>query len=85
MQADLYVYTGSSYMYVVHTQLKEGEKVVVKSITLPLSLTLSKICSVNDTLFSFGGRDHDNQPSSDVNRYNPDTKKWEPAGYMRSC
>ncbi len=39
---------------------------------------------VKDTLFSFGGRDRDNQPTSDVLRYNPDTDTWESAGYMRS-
>ena len=90
VQADIYVYTCSSYnimtLYVIHTQLNKGEKVTVESISLPQSLTMLIIlCGVNDTLFSFGGRDHDDQPSSDVNRYNPDTKKWEPAGYMRNC
>ena len=39
---------------------------------------------VKDTLFAFGGRDKDNQPTSDVLRYNPDTNTWESAGYMRS-
>ena len=40
---------------------------------------------VKNSLFSFGGRDKDNQPTSDVLRYNPDTDTWESAGYMRSC
>ncbi len=40
---------------------------------------------IKDTLFSFGGRDRDNQPTSDVLRYNLDTDTWESAGYMRSC
>ena len=40
---------------------------------------------VKDTLFTFGGRDKDNQPTSDVLRYNPDTDSWESAGYMRSA
>ena len=40
---------------------------------------------LKDTLLSFGGRDEDNQPTSDVLRYNPDTDTWESAGYMRSA
>ena len=40
---------------------------------------------VKDTLFAFGGRDEDNQPTSDLLRYNPDTDSWESAGYMRSA
>ncbi len=40
---------------------------------------------IKATLFSFGGRDEDNQPTSDVLRYNPDTDTWESAGYMRSA
>ena len=45
----------------------------------------STLHAIKDTLFSFGGRDEDNQPTSDVLRYNPDTDTWESAGYMRSC
>ncbi|XP_064391791.1 uncharacterized protein LOC135339579 [Halichondria panicea] len=45
----------------------------------------STLHAIKDTLFSFGGRDGDNQPTSDVLRYNPDTDTWESAGYMRSC
>lgn len=85
VKANLCVYTGSNKVYIVHTQLKEGVKVMVTDVNLPRSLTMSTICGVNDTLFSFGGRDIDNQPSSDIYRYNPDTKNWQPAGYMRSC
>ena len=40
---------------------------------------------VKDTLFAFGGRDKDNQPTSDVLRYNSDTDSWESAGYMRTA
>ena len=40
---------------------------------------------LKDTLLSFGGRNEDNQPTSDVLRYNPDTDTWENAGYMRSA
>ena len=85
VQEDLYVCTGTDKVYIVHTQLKEGVRVKVTDIRLPQSLSMSTICGVNNTVFSFGGRDRDNQPSSDINRYNPTTKKWEPAGYMRSC
>ncbi len=45
----------------------------------------STLHAIKDTLFSFGGRDEDNQPASDVLRYNPDTDTWESAGYMRSA
>ena len=45
----------------------------------------STIHAIKNSLFSFGGRDKDNQPTSDVLRYNPDTDTWESAGYMRSC
>ncbi len=40
---------------------------------------------LKDMLLSFGGRDEDYQPTSDVLRYNPDTDTWESAGYMRSA
>ena len=40
---------------------------------------------VKENLFAFGGRDQDNQPSSDVLRYNHGSNSWESAGYMRSC
>ncbi|XP_064391790.1 uncharacterized protein LOC135339578 [Halichondria panicea] len=45
----------------------------------------STLHAIKETLFSFGGRDKDNQPTSDVLRYNPDTDTWESAGYMRSA
>ena len=45
----------------------------------------STLHAIKDTLFSFGGRDEDNQPTSDVLRYNPDTDTWESAGYMRNA
>ena len=43
------------------------------------------IATVKDTVFAFGGKDVDNQPSSDVHRYNLASKTWEPVGYMRSA
>ena len=45
----------------------------------------STLHAIKDTLFSFGGRDEDNQPTSYVLRYNPDTDTWESAGYMRNA
>ena len=51
----------------------------------PLPYTDSTLHVVKDTLFAFGGRDEDSQPTSDVLRYNPDTDSWESAGYMRSA
>ncbi len=60
---------------------------VLQSATACASPTYagSTLHAIKDTLFSFGGRDKDNQPTSDVLRYNPDTDTWESAGYMRSC
>ncbi len=56
----------------------------IKTIVLPpyKAFTLHVL---KDTLLSFGGRDSDYQPTSDVLRYNPDTDTWESAGYMRSA
>ena len=50
-----------------------------------LPQSMFTIAGVEDTLFAFGGKDEDNQPSSDVYRYNSATKIWEPAGYMRNA
>ncbi len=61
--------------------LKEQQQ---KTSTSPVYVE-STLCAIKDTLFSFGGRDRDNQPTSDVLRYNLDTDTWESAGYMRSC
>ncbi len=56
----------------------------LQAITAP-SYKASTLYILKDVLFSFGGRDEDNQPTSDVLRYNLDTDTWESAGYMRSC
>ncbi len=45
----------------------------------------STLHAIKNELFAFGGLDEDNQPTSDVLRYNPDTDTWESAGYMRSA
>ena len=79
--SNLYVNTDFA---LYHIDTDKAEKVMVTEISLP-SLNKFTICAANDTVFSFGGVDEDGQPSSDVNRYNPATNEWEPAGYMRSC
>ena len=63
---------------------KKQEFVQMKTPNMPL-LEGSTLHAINNELFAFGGRDSDNQPTSDVLRYNPDTDTWESAGYMRSC
>ncbi len=63
---------------------KTEEVVQMTTPNMPL-LNGSTLHAINNKLFSFGGRDEDNQPTSDVLRYNPDTDTWESAGYMRSC
>ena len=78
----LYVSTNSG-IYCIDTE-QCVEKLMVASIPSPPSLAMSTICGVGDTMFSFGGKDEDGQPSSDIFRYNPATNEWEPAGYMRS-
>ena len=79
-----YLYVNiNSGIYCVNTDQHTVNLLTVTSIPLP-PLAISTICGVNNTIFSFGGRDEDGQPSSDVFRYNLGTKEWEPAGYMRS-
>ncbi len=63
---------------------KKQEFVQMKTPNMPL-LEGSTLHAINNELFAFGGRDSDNQPTSDVLRYNPDTDTWESAGYMRSA
>lgn len=63
---------------------KAAESIPVSEITR-LPLHLFTISIVEDTLLAFGGKDEDNQPSSDVYRYNPHSKVWKPAGYMRNA
>ena len=79
VQSNLYVNIDGSGVYCISTRNRH-----ISTIPLP-SLTKTTICSVKDTLFSFGGQDVGKQPSSDVSCYNPHTKEWEPAGYMRTC
>ena len=63
---------------------KTEEFVQMTSPNMP-PLKGSTLHAINNKLFSFGGRDEDNQPTSDVLRYNPDTDTWESAGYLRSA
>ena len=79
VQSNLYVNINGSDVYCINTQN------YVSKIPALTSLTKTTICSVKDTMFSFGGQDIGKQPSSDVSCYNPHTKEWEPAGYMRTC
>ncbi|XP_064391976.1 uncharacterized protein LOC135339674 [Halichondria panicea] len=69
------------------SQTKLPPKREIQSATACASPTYvgSTLHAIKDTLFSFGGRDKYNQPTSDVLRYNPDTDTWESAGYMRSA
>ena len=64
-------------------QENKGEEKVPE--VTPPPYTDSTLHVVKDTLFAFGGRDEDNQPTSDVLRYNPVTDSWESAGYMRTA
>ena len=61
-----------------------AEQIPVTEIT-QLPHSMFTIASVEDTLFAFGGKDEDDQPTSDVYRYNSVAKVWEPAGYMRNA
>ena len=84
VQSNMYVNTGYG-IFCVDTS-DAADKIMVTDIDVHLpSLAKFTICGANDTMFSFGGKDEDGQPSSDVSRYNPATNEWEPAGYMHSC
>ncbi len=78
-----YIFQESSGKIIRHQVAKEEEDTTSKEIAYPpyKGFTLHVI---KDTLFSFGGRDEDNQPTSDVLRYNKYTDTWDSAGYMRS-
>ena len=78
-QSNLYVNMDGSVVYSINAQN------VVSKIPLPSALTKTTIFAVKDTMFSIGGQDMGKQPNSVVSRYNPDTKEWDPAGYMLSC
>ena len=82
----MYVSNGTKIfqLHVSAEALKKDIQIKVTEIS-PTPLSSFTIACVDDTLFSFGGRDSDNQPSSDVFRYDPHSQKWEPAGYMRNA
>ena len=63
---------------------RSAEIIPVAEIT-QLPHSMYTIASVENTLFAFGGRDEDNQPTSDVYRYNSAANIWEAAGYMRNA
>ena len=81
----MYVSNGANiYQLHISAEAIGGQQIEVTSIpSTPLSAFT--IACIENTLFSFGGRDTDDQPSSDVFRYNPDSKEWESIGYMRSA
>ena len=70
-------------------QKTQAGTTIIASTTLPEvplpPYTASTLHVVKGNLFAFGGREQDNQPSSDVLRYNPVSNSWESAGYMRSA
>lgn len=85
-QSNLYVCNGSIIYCINPTITCAVDQVEVSTVDVSsLGLTSVSICSVNETIFSFGGKDEDDQPTSSVYRYSSQTKEWEPAGYMRSC
>ena len=90
IHTNLYISTSKTmYRMELVNQNSEAGTRTNSSNTLPqVSLpphTASTLHTVKGNLFAFGGRDQDNQPSSDVLRYNPDSNTWESAGYMRSA
>ena len=83
MKGSIYVSNGKQ-VYCIDLRNPEAETIPVVEIAR-LPLLQYTISSVNGTLFAFGGKDEDNQPSSDIYRYNSCSEIWEPAGYMRSA
>ena len=83
LQGSMYVSNGQQ-VHCIDLRYPEAEIIpVVKIAQIPLlQYTIS---SVDGTLFSFGGRDEENQPSSDIYHYNSCSETWEPAGYMRNA
>ena len=61
---------------------KSEAKNIVQQICNPPN-TDSTLHVVRETLFAFGGRDVNHQPTSDVFQYNPTSDFWDDAGYMR--
>ena len=77
----IYVSNGKQ-IYCINLQKPGAEIIPVVEITC-LQLYRFTISVVDSTLFAIGGKDEDNQPSSDVHRYTDSS--WEPAGYMRNA
>ena len=82
-KGSIYVCDGKQ-VHCIDLRNPEAETIPVVDIAR-LPLLQYTISSVDGTLFAFGGKDEDNQPSSDVYRYSPCSEVWEPAGYMRSA
>ena len=73
----------------IYRQLRQpaterATKKTLKQIANPTH-NRSTLHFVKDQLFAFGGMDKENQPTSDVQRYNTHTNSWEDAGYMRNA
>ena len=79
----IYVSNGKQ-IYCINLQKTGAKTIPVVEIT-HLQLYQYTISVVDGTLFAFGGKDEDNQPSSDVHCYNSSSKAWEPAGYMHNA
>ena len=47
-----------------------------------LPVTMSTAVSLHGQLIAVGGRDSDNEPSSDIHKYDPSTNTWEVISHM---
>ena len=83
MKDNIYVSNGTQ-IYSINLQNPGAETIPVEEIP-KLQLFHYTISAVDGTLFAFGGKDEDDQVSSDIHRYNSSSEIWEPAGYMRNA
>ena len=66
------------------TKAMDLENVVTTKVSRPPPMK-SSLCAVGGCLFTFGGRDEDNQPFSSVYRFIEETNMWKEAGYMTTA
>ena len=86
VNTDLYIKVDNRlYKKNLISQSSEGNGTSTLPEITPPPHEESTLHVVKENLFAFGGRDEDNQPSSDVLRYNPGSNSWESAGYMMSA
>ena len=83
MKGSIYVSNGKEVCSI--SLLKPGADIIPVVEITKLEVLQYTISAVDGTLFAFGGKDEENQPSSDVYRYNSSSEIWEPAGYMRNA